>query len=97
MPSMEQSPAEEVPQEQIPEPDTSEEPAQEQEDVEAVQEKTVGVPQFIREFSKEESAEERQRTAQTIRATRAEYFSKKVEREEKNQYLRKQRVSAKRL
>ncbi|MEK7227408.1 MAG: hypothetical protein AAB641_00775 [Patescibacteria group bacterium] len=34
-------------------------------------------PQFIKEFSKEESPEERQQTARAIRAKRAEYFTEK--------------------
>ncbi|MBU0647125.1 hypothetical protein KKC67_01420 [Patescibacteria group bacterium] len=34
-------------------------------------------PQFIKEFSKEESPEERQQTAQAIKAERAEHFTKK--------------------
>ena len=34
-------------------------------------------PQFIKDFSKEESPDERQQAAQAIRAKRAEYFNEK--------------------
>lgn len=80
MPSMEQPPAEEeVAQEQPPA-----EPVL-QENVTRVEEKEA--PQFIREFSKEKSQEERDQTAQAIREKRAEHFSEEKAKEEKRVVL----------
>lgn len=45
-------------------------------------------PQFVREFSKEELPEERQETAQAIKAARSEYFSKKRSQTEQHDKLR---------
>jgi len=44
-------------------------------------------PQFIKEFSKEKSPEERQQAAQAIRAKRAEHFAEKHTQEEKQTEL----------
>src|SRR3989344_8703098 len=44
-------------------------------------------PQFIKEFSKEDSPKERNEVAQEIKAKRAEYFSAKKEREDNVEIL----------
>lgn len=46
------------------------------------------LPQFIKEFSKEESPEERQQTAQAIKAKRAEHFTEKQAQTERQTELR---------
>ena len=44
-------------------------------------------PQFIKEFSKEESPEERQQAAQAIKAKRAEHFAEKSAQTERQEEL----------